>query len=107
MHRQTERPTPSNPRDPVTADKAIRKSERGKSHLEIAATLGGEILSGARPPGSRLPSMDEMFQLFGVSRLVVREVMRTLAAKGMVKSKARVGTTVSDPVQWNWLDPQV
>jgi DNA-binding FadR family transcriptional regulator len=51
--------------------------------------------------------MDEMFQLFGVSRLVVREVMRTLAAKGMVTSKARVGTRVADPAQWNWLDPQV
>jgi len=33
--------------------------------------------------------------------------MRTLAAKGMVTSKARVGTKVSDPAQWNWLDAQV
>jgi len=93
--------------DPAAADVPSRKMERGRSHLEIAATLGGEILSGARPPGSRLPSMDEMFQMFGVSRLVVREVMRTLAAKGMVTSKARVGTKVSDPAQWNWLDAQV
>lgn len=85
----------------------MRRTERGKSHVEIAATLGAEILSGARPPGSRLPSMDEMFQTFGVSRVVVREVTRTLAAKGMVTAKARVGTKVSDPAQWNWLDPQV
>jgi DNA-binding FadR family transcriptional regulator len=90
-----------------STDNRVRRTERGKSHLEIAATLGAEILSGVRPSGSRLPSMDEMFQLFGVSRLVVREVMRTLAAKGMVTSKARVGTKVSDPAQWNWLDPQV
>jgi DNA-binding FadR family transcriptional regulator len=92
---------------PATANSRTRKTERGKTHLEIAATLGGEILSGGRPPGSRLPSMHEMFQMFGVSRLVVREVMRTLAAKGMITSKARVGTKVSDPAQWNWLDPQV
>jgi DNA-binding FadR family transcriptional regulator len=105
MH--TERPTQPNATDPVAADSGVRKTERGKSHLAIAATLGGEILSGVRPPGSRLPSMDEMFQIFGVSRLVVREVMRTLAAKGMVTSKARVGTKVSDPAQWNWLDPQI
>jgi DNA-binding FadR family transcriptional regulator len=85
----------------------MRRMKRGKSHLEIAASLGAEILSGTRPPGSRLPSMDEMFQKFGVSRLVVREVMRTLAAKGMITSKVRVGTKVSDPFQWNWLDPQV
>lgn len=91
----------------MAADKRVRRTERGKSHVEIAATLGAEILSGGRPPGSRLPSMEEMFQTFGVSRLVVREVTRTLAAKGMVTSKVRVGTKVSDPAQWNWLDPQV
>jgi DNA-binding FadR family transcriptional regulator len=93
--------------EPKAAKNRARRSERGKSHLEIAAALGGEILSGARLPGSRLPSMGEMFQKFGVSRLVVREVMRTLAAKGMVTSKSRVGTKVSDPTQWNWLDAQV
>jgi DNA-binding FadR family transcriptional regulator len=92
---------------PSTADNRERITERGKNHLEIAAVLGAEILSGVRVPGSRLPSMDEMFQIFGVSRLVVREVMRTLAAKGMVTSKTRVGTKVCDPTQWNWLDPKV
>src|SRR5471032_3371478 len=91
----------------MAADSRVQKTERGRSHLEIAASLGAEILSGARSPGSRLPSMDEMFQMFGVSRLVVREVTRTLAAKGMVTSKARIGTKVSNPAQWNWLDPQV
>ena len=93
--------------EPKAREGRVRRSERGKSHLEIAAALGAEILSGARAPGARLPSMEEMYQTFGVSRIVVREVMRTLAAKGMVTSKARVGTKVSDPVHWNWLDPQV
>jgi DNA-binding FadR family transcriptional regulator len=88
-------------------DNSVRKMERGKSHLEIAAALGAEILSGTRPPGSRLPSTVEMFQMFGVSRLVVREVMRTLAAKGMVTSKARIGTMVTDSAHWNWLDSQI
>jgi DNA-binding FadR family transcriptional regulator len=76
-------------------------------HGEIAAVLGSEILSGARQPGSRLPSVDEMFEIFGVSRVVLREVTRTLAAKGMVTSKTRVGTQVLDSSHWNWLDPQV
>jgi DNA-binding FadR family transcriptional regulator len=93
--------------EPKAAKNRVRRSERGKSHLEIAATLGAEILSGVRAPGSRLPSAEEMYQTFGVSRIVVREVARTLAAKGMVTSKARVGTKVSDPAHWNWLDPQV
>lgn len=84
-----------------------RKGESGRSHGSIAAALGSEILSGARKPGSRLPTVQEMFERFGVSRVVVREVVRTLAAKGMVTSKPRIGTIVSEPLNWSWLDPQV
>src|SRR6185437_8155949 len=79
----------------------------GWSHTAIAAALGGEILSGARPPGSRLPSVEEMNARFGVSRVVVREVIKTLTAKGLVASRTRVGTVVRDPEAWNWLDAEV
>jgi DNA-binding FadR family transcriptional regulator len=95
------------PADPLANPPTARRSERGKSHLDIATALGLEILSGTRAPGSRLPSIDEMFEIFGVSRIVVREVIRTLAAKGLVTSKTRIGTKVSDPSTWNWLDTQV
>jgi DNA-binding FadR family transcriptional regulator len=93
--------------DPKAANVSIRGIESGAGHSQIAATLGSEILSGARKPGSRLPSVDEMYDMFGVSRVVLREVTRTLAAKGMVTSKTRVGTVVLDSAHWNWLDPQV
>ena len=76
-------------------------------HDDIAAILGSEILSGARQPGSRMPSAAELFERFGVSRVVMREVIKTLAAKGMVASKSRVGTLVLDPSRWNWFDPDV
>ncbi|HEY0266523.1 MAG TPA: FadR/GntR family transcriptional regulator [Rhizomicrobium sp.] len=87
--------------------KAADPSNHGQGHAGIVAILGSEILSGARPPGSRLPSVDQMFQTFGVSRVVLREVTRTLAAKGMVTSKTKIGTLVLDSAHWNWLDPQV
>ncbi|MCW3846513.1 FadR family transcriptional regulator [Sphingomonas sp. LB-2] len=76
-------------------------------HDEIAAILGSEILSGARAPGSRMPTLAEMFDRFGVSRVLMREVIKTLTAKGMVASKSRVGTHVLDPSHWNWFDPEV
>lgn len=79
----------------------------GSGHNEIAAILGSEILSGARPPGSRMPSAAELFERFGVSRVLMREVVKTLAAKGMVASKSRVGTLVLDSSRWNWFDPDV
>lgn len=71
------------------------------------AALGAEILSGARKPGDRMPSDAEMLKTFGVSRVVTREVIKTLAAKGMVASRMKVGTVVLDPSRWNWLDSDV
>jgi DNA-binding FadR family transcriptional regulator len=96
--RTSARPAKTPPRAP---------SASGWSHGAIAAALGGEILSGARQPGSRLPSVEEMFARFGVSRVVMREVVKTLTAKGLVASKTKVGTIVLDPSQWNWLDAEV
>ena len=76
-------------------------------HDELASILGSEILSGSRAPGSRMPSAGELHDRFGVSRVLMREVIKTLAAKGMVASKSRSGTRVLDPSRWNWFDPDV
>jgi|GraSoiStandDraft_4_1057263.scaffolds.fasta_scaffold294362_1 DNA-binding FadR family transcriptional regulator len=80
---------------------------RMAGHDEIVAILGSEILSGARPPGSRIPSAAELYERFGVSRMLLREVTKTLAAKGMITAKTRVGTTVLPSEYWNWFDPDV
>jgi len=74
---------------------------------DIAAALGEEILSGARKPGERMPTDADMLKTFGVSRVVTREVIKTLAAKGLVASRMKVGTVVLDPAHWNWLDADV
>ena len=86
--------------DPLT-----RKRKFG--HAAIVELLGIEILSGQRKPGDRLPSETEMEKRFGVSRVVTREVMKTLEAKGFVKAKKKVGTFISSAASWNWLDQDV
>jgi DNA-binding FadR family transcriptional regulator len=85
----------------------LSKPARRLSQEDIAAVLGAEILSGARKPGARMPSDAEMRKTFGVSRVVTREVIKTLAAKGMVASRMKLGTVVLEPSRWNWLDPDV
>ena len=100
MNRAT---TKHRPTEPASSPSNARMA----GHTQIVAILGSEILSGVRQPGSRLPSPEEMFSTFGVSRVVLREVTRTLAAKGMVKSKTKVGTLVLHSNHWNWLDPEV
>ena len=82
--------------------------ERAKSsHDQIAATLGMELLQGQYAPGGNMPPEPQLIERFAVSRTVIREVMKTLAAKGFVVSKTRVGTRVRERVYWNYFDPDV
>lgn len=76
-------------------------------HAEIAQILGSELIAGRRSPGERMPSEQEFFASFGASRVVMREVYKTLAAKGMITAKARVGTLVRPADAWNWFDTQL
>jgi DNA-binding FadR family transcriptional regulator len=73
----------------------------------VAAVLGTEILDGTHPPGGIMPGEPELMDRFKVSRTVLREAMKTLAAKGFVVSKAHVGTRVRDPIHWNYFDADV
>lgn len=44
---------------------------------------------------------------FKVSRTVLREAMKTLAAKGLIVPRARIGTRVTPRNQWNLFDGDV
>ena len=48
-----------------------------------------------------------MTATFGVSRPVLRESVKTLVAKGLLTTKARVGTVVRERGAWNMFDADV
>lgn len=77
------------------------------SHAQVVDELGRAIVAGTYPVGSILPGDLELAQRFKVSRTVLRETMKTLAAKGMIVAKARVGTRVTEKNQWNMFDSEV
>src|SRR6185436_19713885 len=76
-------------------------------HRRIADQIGSAILSGQRPVGSLLPKEMEANVDFGVSRTAYREAIRMLIAKGLVESRPKVGTHVTDRRHWQVLDPDV
>jgi DNA-binding FadR family transcriptional regulator len=84
---------------------------RGNSHLRIhgivARDIGLRIVSGQHPPGYLLDNEIEASKCLGVSRTAYREAVRILSAKGLVHSRPKVGTRVSDPEKWRLLDPDV
>ena len=53
------------------------------------------ITGDALRPGDRLPSERDLAQQFGVSRTVVREALRSLAAKGVLDVRSGSGATVA------------
>jgi len=77
------------------------------SHDQVARALGTDILAGVYPPGTKIPGEAEILERFGISRTVLREVLKTLTAKGLIVSKTRVGTKVLDEVHWNMFDSDV
>ncbi len=74
---------------------------------DITRALAGEILSGRYPSGTTLPTENDLGVTYGVSRTVIREALKVLAAKGLVHSRPRIGTMVCEPDNWSLLDPQV
>ena len=87
---------------------AYRAKPEGKSmHGRIVRELGLRILSGDLAPGDRLPAEGELIAKYDVSRPVLREAVRVLAAKGLVVSRQRAGATVRPRNEWHLLDPDV
>jgi DNA-binding FadR family transcriptional regulator len=87
-------------------DYAARRPIRSHTGRVVEA-LGLAIVSGREAEGSVLPGDADLIARFGVSRTVVREALKTLAAKGLVQAKARVGTSVQNRAAWNLFDPDV
>jgi len=77
------------------------------NHAEVARSIGVDIIAGRYPEGARLPGDAELIAMFGVSRPVLRESVKTLVAKGLLSTKARVGTVVRERGAWNMFDADV
>jgi GntR family transcriptional regulator, transcriptional repressor for pyruvate dehydrogenase complex len=63
---------------------------------KVAKLMTETILAGDIRPGERLPPERDLMGQFGVSRTVVREAVRSLAAKGLVRQNARAGHVVAE-----------
>jgi len=71
------------------------------NHAEVARSIGIDIIAGRYGEGMRLPGDAELIATFGVSRPVLRESVKTLVAKGLLSTKARVGTVVRERGAWH------
>lgn len=83
-------------------------AERASNHTAfVVDQLGRAIVAGEYPAETMIPLDPDLCEMFGVSRTVVREAKKTLIAKGMIQSKAKVGTHVRPADEWNMFDEDV
>ena len=66
---------------------------------ELVSRLTADITSGKLPPGSRLPTEQQMIAATGVSRTVIREAVAALRADRLVITRQGVGAFVADNVR--------
>ena len=73
----------------------------------VLSTMVDKIVGGELLPESSLPTESALCEVFGVSRTVIREALKLLEAKGLVRVRQGQGTTVGPTEQWDLLDPLI
>ncbi len=81
--------------------------QRGRRADAVVDHLIELIVSGVIQPDQLLPVESALCEAFGVSRTVVREAIKSLEAKGLLRARQGVGTLVSANESWNLLDPAI
>jgi DNA-binding FadR family transcriptional regulator len=76
-------------------------------HGNTVDHLGEAIVAGRYAVGASIPPEPLLGEELGVSRTVVREAVKSLAAKGLITTGPKVGTRVLSSDHWNWFDPDV
>lgn len=95
---------PSAAAEPVHAE-----ARSGGQNLtrRIVHELGKAIVTQQFTPASGFPVEAELCAQYGISRPVVREAVKMLTAKGLLRARQRAGTVVQPESNWNLLDPDV
>lgn len=82
-------------------------SKKFSLFAHVVEELGSSIVRGDIKPDDPFPSEAELGLRFKASRSVIREAVKSLAAKGLLELRTRYGIRVLPPFHWNLLDVSV
>jgi GntR family galactonate operon transcriptional repressor len=86
---------------------ALGRAQKRNLFAHVVEELGTRIMRGNLKPDDPFPIEADLGREFGASRSVIREAVKSLAARGLIESKTRTGIRVMPPTHWNLLDPEV
>ncbi len=92
---------------PAKDEQQFRVVRNTSLSSQISHQLVEAIFSSRYKPGAQLPPERDLAVMFKTSRVVVREALRALIAKGILNTRQGSGTTVNPIEQWNTLDPEI
>ncbi|WP_068263757.1 FadR/GntR family transcriptional regulator [Janibacter limosus] len=78
----------------------------GGLHHSVLTRIGADLTSGRLAAGDVF-SMEQLEARYGVSRTVVREVIKVLESIGVATSRRRVGVTIQPERSWESLSPVI
>lgn len=81
--------------------------KRPRVQKNVTRAIATDIFADVFPAGSMLPTENELCTQYSVSRTVIRESLKILESKGLVRGRSRIGTQVCVKEDWNILDQQV
>ena len=84
----------------------MARERKGSLVDKVEATIGNRIVGGNYAP-SDVFQVADLCKEFDASRTVMREAIKSLTSKGLVTSRASVGTIVLAEPDWNLSDPDV
>ena len=90
---------------------SLHKVKDTRVFEKAVGQLRRAILQGELPPGSKLPTENELAQTLGVGRSTIREAMRIIEAEGLIEVRRGAGAFVLEEEAWgatrkeiiNWL----
>lgn len=74
---------------------------------QIIHKLGKAIINGEYSASNPMPSEAVLCEELNVSRSAAREAVKSLAAKGLISSRARQGIRILPETEWNLFDSDV
>jgi len=86
---------------------AIKTGNARSLHARVIEDIGGSIVSGDLQPGDPLPGESVLAEQLSVSRTVLREALKVLAAKGLIETRQKTGMRVREPRFWKHLDADI
>lgn len=79
----------------------------GRLSRNVLQKLGRRIVSAASDRIEPLAGIPDLARQYGVSRTLVREVVRVMTAKGLLTSRPGVGVLIEAESNWDLFDPDV